>query len=747
MIRQRTVLALLTLTAALAAAPAAHATPADRAFALRGSDLVTFDPAHPATTATSTPIVDVTAGETLVGLDVRPANGVLYALGVNGAADTGTLYVVGPQNGYASPVGVAGSIALTLDGATPIDLPAEGYGFDVNPAADRIRVTTDTGLNFRINPNTGAPVDGDNGGSSGSVIGLNADGPLHGAATSAGGFAYTNSGSNVGTVTTGYALSAATGALLIQNPPNAGNEVEVAPVTLGGAPLAFSATSGFDVDPAATVPASNAPATGGDGYALLTVSGTTHLYKIALAAGTATDLGPIGDGTGPWHGLALQRDVAAGGFPAVGLAAGSATLRRFLTDAPGTAVTQAINTAALSPGETLVSIAWRPATGQLLALGVDAAADTGTLYVVDPQTGALTMIGSAGALTWRDTSGVTPIDLPASGWGMDVNPAVDRVRLVADGGFNARANPFTGAPIDGNKGSAIPFPGTNPDGPQTGLPAGATGVVSAAYTNAYAQPLTGGVTTLYVLEPYANALMVQTPPNAGNLTAGRTITAGGAPLDFGVPAALDLPGEVAVGTANAEATGAGFAALVVGGTPGVYRIDLATGAATPLGTTAPTTLSGLAVGTAARNAVALPPIGDPGPGPGGNPPPSTVPKLPGIPNPDRTAPKVAKLSVKARARKRLTITFTTSEAGRATVQLQRRVTGRRTTKRTCVAGRKKGARCTLYKTYKTVTKTLPKGKASIATTGRTGAVRVVVTVRDAAGNRSKPATRATKVKR
>ena len=35
------------------------------------------------------------------------------------------------------------------------------FGFDFNPAADRIRVVSNTGQNLRLHPDTGAVVDGD----------------------------------------------------------------------------------------------------------------------------------------------------------------------------------------------------------------------------------------------------------------------------------------------------------------------------------------------------------------------------------------------------------------------------------------------------------------------------------------------------------------------------------------------------------------------------------------------------------
>src|SRR4051812_36393256 len=119
--------------------------PSTHAYALSGSSLISFDLTNPST-GTIIGITGVHAGEILVGIDFRPANRLLYAYGVNAGADTSTLYVVSTQTGQAQAVGSG----VILPG---VDLPPGNYGFDFNPAVDRIRVTTDTGLNFRLNPN------------------------------------------------------------------------------------------------------------------------------------------------------------------------------------------------------------------------------------------------------------------------------------------------------------------------------------------------------------------------------------------------------------------------------------------------------------------------------------------------------------------------------------------------------------------------------------------------------------------
>ncbi len=106
-------------------------------------------------------IAGVTAGETLVGIDYRPQTGQLFSFGVNATTDTGTVYIIDPQTGAASVVGSAGLVAFVTTAGAVVDLPpvSAGYGFDFNPTVDRIRVVTGTGLNFRLNPNNGVPVD------------------------------------------------------------------------------------------------------------------------------------------------------------------------------------------------------------------------------------------------------------------------------------------------------------------------------------------------------------------------------------------------------------------------------------------------------------------------------------------------------------------------------------------------------------------------------------------------------------
>ncbi len=552
-----------------------------RGYALAGTNLVCFDPLN-ANLGVTIAITNITAGETLVGIDFRPQNGMLYALGVNAGANTGTLYAISTRTGLATPIGPPSQIALVSGGA-PVDLPASGYGFDFNPATDEIRVTTATGLNFRINPNTGAPIDGN------GAVGVNPDTFINGATTSVSEVAHTNNQANT-TITTLYTLDAATDRLYIQTPPNSGIQGMGVSITLDGAPLDFIGVRGFDIAPGVNAPGSGSQVGSGEGFAVLELAGGAALFRINLATGAAT---AIADGNA-FTGFAIEGDD--GGTPAIALTDTGSSLVRFNTQTPGTLTTIAITGVALF--ERMVAIDWRPQTGQLYGLAVNADFNNGTLYLIDPQTGAATNIGVAGQIAFVDTINGAVVDLPVGGYGLDFNPTVDRIRVTTESGLNFRINPINGAPVDGNGALGI-----NPDSAINALPPGSTGVVGAAYTNSFGQSLVGGTTTQYTLDPAANTLAIQNTPNGGTQTNILTVTLNGSPLDFTAVAGFDIPSDVTVTTSGAVAEGYGYAILSVGGVTGLYRINLATAAATSIGTVGAggTLLSGLALGNSPSN--------------------------------------------------------------------------------------------------------------------------------------------------
>jgi hypothetical protein len=576
---------LLLATFIIAAASAAAAGP--RAFVLRGDNsIVAIDVANPTAAGTPIPIAGLNAGDTLVGIDFRPMNGFLYGLAFNSGAGTVQLYAISHRTGQATPIGATGTFVFG-DGSTPVQLFGPSFGFDFIPTTDRIRVVTSAGLNFRIDPNTGAFVDGDHGGAAGSVSGLNMDGPISGGTTQAHAAAYTNNQQNA-TVTTLYTLDSATNSLYIQNPPNAGTQTLGKTVTLNGGPtIDFTSATGFDILPGVNAITSNA-VVAGVGYAALMVGGTARLYTIDLSNGSATLVGPIGDGTTAIHGLALQGESAPGGLPAIAHTTGN-QLIGFNTASLGTSTTFTVS---LVGGESLVGIDWRPQTGQLFGMGFDPANGTGsaTLYRIDPQNGFATVIGAPGGIA--DGTG-NPVSLAgASTFGFDFDPAADRIRIVTNNGINARYHPNSS--VLSGLDTAI-----------SGLPPGSTGVVGAAYTNSYGQVPGGGVTTLYTLDAASDRLFIQNPPDGGTQTLGVDITFNGVALDLSDANGFDIPAGVSVSTPNSAAVGRAFVTEPQAGFSVLWRIDLATGAATNLGATAGAgVISGLTVGDGPPTATA-----------------------------------------------------------------------------------------------------------------------------------------------
>lgn len=523
-------------------------------------------------------ITGLDVGDTLVAIDRRPQNGFLYGLGHNATAGSVALYVIHPETLFATKVGAAGSFVDA--GGNPVAIGNVGARFDIdfNPSVDRVRVINSLGQNFRMNPNTGAVVDGDLGGAANSVAGVNMDGMLNGAATMAQGTAYVSNVANTAT-TTQYTLDEASDRLFVQNPPNAGTlslPISVSPV--------IGTLLGFDIAPGPTAPGANQPVTSGVGHVLVQSAPgeAVTVSTVDLVTGRRIQRGPL-SGANVLGNLTNARSLAIqspAGLAMIGLSTDGSQLLRFAENAPGTVATADIT--GITPGESLVGLDFRPATGQLIALGVNPMADTATLYRLDPQTGAATVLGTAGSIAFVDDMGAA-VDLPdpdIAGYGFDFNPTVDRIRVTTATGLNFRLNPVTGGAVDGNLGGAADsVTGVNTDGAINAMMV--TGVSAAAYTNSVANT---SVTTLYVIDEVSGSLRIQSPPNEGVLGAAIPLTLGSSPLVFTTVNGFDIPADVRVTASNQPVTqGDGYAALTVAGATGLYRINLVSGQATSLG--------------------------------------------------------------------------------------------------------------------------------------------------------------------
>jgi len=101
--------------------------------------LVEFESRFPREVEVIGAITGLTGDDEVVGIDYRVQNGELYAVG-----DAGGIYIVSTANASASKVS---QLSIALAGAS--------FGVDFNPAADRLRVISDTGQNLRHDLNTG----------------------------------------------------------------------------------------------------------------------------------------------------------------------------------------------------------------------------------------------------------------------------------------------------------------------------------------------------------------------------------------------------------------------------------------------------------------------------------------------------------------------------------------------------------------------------------------------------------------
>lgn len=413
----------------------------------------------------SVPISGLAAGERLVGLDTRPANGQLYAVG-----DTSQLYVVDPASGAAAKVGPTFS--------TP--LQGNRFGVDFNPTVDRLRIVSDSGQNLRVDPTTGAVAAVD--------TPLSFDGGAPASSVSAAG--YTNSVAGA-TSTALYDIDTGSDALVLQGTkpgvtpavsPNTGRLFRVGSLGVDAIGL-----NGFDI-----IGAASGPMFDEDDYtalAALRLRGDDRsvLARINLKTGKTTVRAKL-------DGRVVGLTASAGASTTVFATTSANELVRFDRRSP-----QKLDSVqpitGLAAGETVAGIDFRPANGRLYLLG-----STDQLYVVDLATAAASPVGGP----------ITP-SLAGTLVGFDFNPSVDRIRVVTTGGQNLRLNPDTGAvaSVDG----ALKYDAGDRNA------AFRANVSHAAYTNNQAGAAT---TTLNDIDAPLDILATQQPPNDGTLrTAGR----------------------------------------------------------------------------------------------------------------------------------------------------------------------------------------------------------------------------------
>lgn len=433
-------------------------TPGDVAVLTVSNKLLTFDRATPGTIRTTVAVTGLQSGENLLGIDYRPADGLLY-----GAGSSGRIYTIDPATGAATLKATLSADAT--DTTAPFTaLSGLEFGVDFNPAADRLRIVSNTGQNLRINVDTGATTtDGAiNGGGAGTVINA---------------AAYTNSFAGTAS-TTLFVIDAANSTLYTQNPPN--NGTLASPVALG---VTATSVAGFDID-----------AVSNTGYAVMTVGGARNLYSVNLAASSApaTLVAALG-ATEDLRGLAVRTPAA----PMVYGLTDDSRIIGFRPAAPNTLLSN-VAISGLGTGERLLGFDGRPKDGVMYGL-----TSTSRLVTIDPATGVATFKATLAADPADTTAPYSAV--AGTAFGVDFNPVADRLRVVSNAGQNLRINVDTGA--------------TTTDGTLNRTAGAAPNVTAAAYTNSYAGTT---ATMLYDLDldllTGSTSLALQNPPNDGTLS-------------------------------------------------------------------------------------------------------------------------------------------------------------------------------------------------------------------------------------
>lgn len=252
---------------------------ADTAVALVGGDtLLQFETETPETITATVPITGVTAGQTLRGIDFRPATGQLYGLAVSTGAVSNSavsVYTIDPATGQATLV--IPPTPFSLPGAA--DVPS---GVTFTPVTDRIRYVTSTDENARINPNNGALAGNDSDLNPASALVISA--------------AYDRSAPG-STQTTLFVINSDTDTFAIQGgfngtgPAGTANGGVITDIFSLGLTLNGGSDGGLDIAPDGTI------------YAALTTGGVTGLYRVSSSA---VLVGSIGSGASQVRELAIM---------------------------------------------------------------------------------------------------------------------------------------------------------------------------------------------------------------------------------------------------------------------------------------------------------------------------------------------------------------------------------------------------------------------------------------------------------
>jgi hypothetical protein len=257
---------------------------------------------------------------------------------------------------------------------------------------------------------------------------------------------------------------------------------------------------------------------------------TRHL--IALSATAALAVGST---------VAVTGSAGAATVPktALGLSSNGKNLTIFdLTTAKRTKALGQVT--GLSGDGKLVGIDERPADRRAYGVG-----DKGGIYLINRGNGDVRKVSQLS------------VALDGTHFGVDFNPAADRLRIISDSGQSLRHDITQPAPATAVDG-VLNYDGTT-----------ATGITAAAYTNSDNDPSTG--TTLFDLDTVRDQVVQQVPANSGNLLVSGPFGPRQGPI-----AGFDIVGTNS-GSRTADNTGYASIRPTSGGLATLYRVNLLSG--------------------------------------------------------------------------------------------------------------------------------------------------------------------------
>ncbi|HEX6340639.1 DUF4394 domain-containing protein [Umezawaea sp.] len=198
--------------------------------------------------------------------------------------------------------------------------------------------------------------------------------------------------------------------------------------------------------------------------------------------------------------------------------------------------------------------------GDDAAIGLDYRVQDGLLYVVGNKGGVYTVKFTPEPVLTKVSQ--LSVALYGTTFGVDFNPAADRLRVISDNGQNLRHNLATHTTDEDGNLNTPPSPATT------------KGVTAAAYTNNDLNP--DSATTLFDIGTILDQVVIQSPPNLGSLVPTGSLT-----VDAGLKAGFDI---FSVLNGGKAASVLGFASLTApNGSTSLYSVNLLNGEATAIG--------------------------------------------------------------------------------------------------------------------------------------------------------------------